>query len=357
MLERVCLHIGVAKTGTKTLQLAMGLNRDLLHRHGFVYPVLTAQPQLALALYALSEGAAVNEDAVVALRARLGLADLHRFRAFLDEFPSRVADALAVPGVHTAILSSENCSTALSTVKQIARLHDLLSPLSRAIQIVVYLRRQDELATSVYSSAMKAGRTHEFELRGHFWFDYLTLLDNWAEIFGSDSLVIRIFEPRQMHPAGLLADFSSAIGFEQYDQLQRPPDQNTSIDVYAAEFLRRFNAQVPELQDARPNHLRGEINRAIEAISTKDRLTPSREAAMSLLDEYAASNAEMARKYLDRADGVLFIETPPDRPERLPALDVDKAVEIAAKLWQWQERRYHRQNEDEQVPTQPASAS
>ena len=48
MLERVVLHIGLAKTGTKTLQAAMTLNRDLLRRHGFVYPALPGERHAGL---------------------------------------------------------------------------------------------------------------------------------------------------------------------------------------------------------------------------------------------------------------------------------------------------------------------
>ena len=88
--------------------------------------------------------------------------------------------------------------------------------------------------------------------------------------------------------------------------------------------------------------------RAIAAISTEDRLAPSAEAAAAFLDKYAASNAAVARKYLNRANGVLFSESPPrDRPERLPSLDVDKAIEIAAKLWQWQETRFQQWDKNE----------
>ena len=58
--------------------------------------------------------------------------------------------------------------------------------------------------------------------------------------------------------------------------------------------------------------------------------------------KYAASNSTVARKYLNRADGVLFTEEPQDGPERSPSLDVEKAIEIAAELWQWQERRHRR---------------
>jgi hypothetical protein len=338
MLERVFLHIGVPKTGTKTLQLAMALNRDLLRRHGFVYPDLPGPRHLGFALYA------AEPEAVSQMRARLGLADRERLAAFVDEFPSRLATALMVPGVHTAILSNEHCSSHLSSVAEIARLHRLLSPLARRLHPVIYLRRQDELATSFYSAAVQGGHAGEFEFTGGpSWFDYLALLDMWAEIFGRDNLVIRLFEPAQMHPDGLLADFGSAVGFEAIARWQPPPRQNESLDIHALEFLRRFNAHVPMLAEGHPSESRGDIARAMAAISSRDRLTPSAEDAAAFLDKYSASNAGVARKYLNRADGVLFTAAPRrEGPERLPSLNLEQAIEIAAKLWQWQQRRLDR---------------
>jgi hypothetical protein len=77
-------------------------------------------------------------------------------------------------------------------------------------------------------------------------------------------------------------------------------------------------------------------------------MAPSAEAATEFLGRYAASNAEVAGKYLNRADRALFVEQPSrDRPERVPALDVDKAVEIAAKLWLWQGVRFRRHDKNE----------
>jgi hypothetical protein len=342
MLERVVLHIGLAKTGTKTLQAAMTLNRDLLRRHGFVYPVLPGTRHTGLAVYAAAEKASPE------LRARVGLSERDRFVAFIDEFPSGLTAAVAGPDIHTAILSNEYCSTGLSTIEEIARLHRLLSSLAREIRVIVYLRRQDDLATSLYSAQIKnGGHVGKFEFVEGFWFDYLELLDMWAEVFGRDHLVIRMFEPAQLHRDGLLADFSIAMGFEPFRELQRPPHMNMSLDVHALEFMRRFNAHVPLLAGEQINPSRGPIAWAIAGISNGDRLVPSAEAAAAFLDKYGPSNAAVARKYLNRENGVLFTEPPRNQPERLPSLDVDKAIEIAAKLWQWQETRFQQRDNNE----------
>lgn len=344
MLKRLFLHIGVEKTGTKTLQLAMDVNRDLLQRHGFVYPTLPGPPHhRGLVLYA------ADELAISHMRPLAGLADRDLYAEFIEQFPSRLAAALSAPDTKTAILSNEDCSSRLTTIKEITRLYHLLSRLAQECRIIVYLRRQDELAASRYSSNIKAGHTGSLEDDEEpCWYDYLQLLDRWSAVFGPDHLTIRIFESRQMHASDLLADFSSAIGFEQHELLQRPPNQNPSLDVRSLEFLRRFNRHVPVLLDGRRNASRGPIVEAITEISTSERLIPSAKAATAFLDKFAASNAEVARKYLKRADGVLFMDRPPAERRALPpSLDVDQAVEIAAKLWQWQEERFQKRQGSE----------
>jgi hypothetical protein len=162
----------------------------------------------------------------------------------------------------------------------------------------------------------------------------------WGQVFGEENLTIRIFEPEQLKDGDLLADFFSSIGFTQYGELVRPEDQNRSLDIHTIEFLRRLNAYLPASSDGGINGDRNGIGEALTAIATRECLRPSTQAATAFLDQFAASNAEVARRFQKRTDGVLFTNGPPrDQPPRLPSLDVDQAVAICAALWQWQDAR------------------
>jgi len=97
-----------------------------------------------------------------------------------------------------------------------------------------------------------------------------------------------------------------------------------------------LNAHLPTCSDIGISRDRGSINEALAAITTRERLRPSAEAATTFLDQFAVSNAEVARRFLNRENGVLFTSTP---EPRLPSLDVDQAVAISAALWQWQAAR------------------
>jgi hypothetical protein len=335
-LDRVCLHIGVEKTGTKTLQLALAANRAQLQRDGFLYPRVPGEySHVGLALYA------ARPAAVPDLRKAFSLFDERREAAFRQALPRQMAAEAAESGCHTAILSSEHCSSRLAAGEEIAALKELVAPLSRECRVILYLRRQDDLAVSYYSTLVQSGSTSGFGFpEGLPWLDYLRLLDSWSAVFGKDNLDIRVFEPGQMIGGDLFADFFSTAGYANWPALPRPEPQNRSLDIRALEFLRRFNARLPPFTDAGANSSRGPIEAALSAVSTGERLRPPPAAAAEFLGQFAASNAEVARKYLGREDGVLFTEDPPAGVEaRLPRLDVEAAVDLAIALWRWQRAR------------------
>ncbi len=338
ILERVFLHVGVEKTGTTTLQVALAMNRRLFRRYGYAIP---ATPRgfpschIGLAL------CAAHPDAVPELRQAARLTSSQAYDAFIKSYPEKISRELIGSGCHTAILSNEHCSSRLTTITEIGKIHQILARLARECRVIIYLRRQDEVVASHYSTAVRSGGTHEFNFsREIHWVDYLHLLEMWAQVFGKENITVRIFEPQQLKDGDLLTDFFSIVGFRRQDKLSRPDNQNRSLDVHTLEFMRRFNMHLPSGAEAGLDVARGSIDEALAAITTDECLQPSTESASSFLSRFATSNAEVARRFLNREDGMLFMSAPrEDQPTRLPALDVDKAVAISVALWQWQEAR------------------
>jgi hypothetical protein len=150
---------------------------------------------------------------------------------------------------------------------------------------------------------------------------------------------VRIFEATAMKEGDLFADFFSVLRFERYDELERPPDLNRSLDIHALEFLRQFNAHVPSFAQQGINPERGPVAEVLDILSTGERMRPDPQEAAAFLDRFAESNAAVARDYLHRPDGKLFASSPSPESARLPSLDTDRAVAIAAALWRWQQAR------------------
>jgi len=251
------LHVGVEKTGTTTLQVAMAINRPLLHQCGYAIPMGPAGSpsyHIGLAL------CAANPDAVPELRQVARLTSSAAYCAFLENYPMQIARELTNSGCHTAILSNEHCSSRFSTVTEIAKLYKIFSRLARECRIIIYLRRQDELAASHYSTSVRAGATDEFKFPSEVkWLNYLHLLEMWAQVFGEENLAVRIFEPQQLKDGDLLSDLFSIVGFARQDELLRPEHQNRSFDVYTVEFLRRFNAPLSTNAEGGLDPVRGDI--------------------------------------------------------------------------------------------------
>ncbi|HEX3870733.1 MAG TPA: hypothetical protein VHV77_09870 [Pirellulales bacterium] len=336
MPRKIYLHIGVEKTGTTSLQHALAANRQVLREHGFLYPE-TAGSYSHRGLPLCTADASRTLD----LQKSANLCDPTRFSEYRREQPALIATEVEQSGCGTIIFSSEHCSSRLRTKDEISALHRMMAPLGSQCRIVIYLRRQDELALSAYSTGLKTGRRSKFSFpNNNKWLEYNRLLGLWGEVFGAENLVVRIFERTSMVDGDLFFDFFSLIGFPAIDQIERPPDKNMRLDALTGEFLRRFNAHVPLYTDTGVNPLRGAIAPALEALSTGPSLRPPAAAAREFLAGFAASNADVARTYLERQDGVLFAEMPPDdeAPEQ-PILDTKKAIEIAAALWCRQQER------------------
>ena len=267
-LERIFLHVGVEKTGTTTLQVAMAINRPLLRQCGYAIP--TGLPDFPCHHIGLALCAA-NPDAVPELRQVARLTSDAAYCTFLENYPMQIAGELAESGCQTAILSNEHCSSRLSTATEIAKLHEIIGRLAHEYRVIIYLRRQDDLVASHYSTAVRSGTSAEFNLPSEAgWLNYLDLLEIWAQVFGEENLAVRIFEPQQLKDGDLLSDLFSIVGFARQDELLRPEHQNRSFDVYTVEFLRRFNAPLSTNAEGGLDPVRGDIDKALGAITTRE---------------------------------------------------------------------------------------
>jgi hypothetical protein len=208
------LHIGTEKTGTTSIQKMLAARRTDLAELGFWYPSSPGEEShFGLAVYAAPE---------TALELNGGPFEEAAFVAALTDEMAGLPDH-----VRTVIFSSEHCHSRLAGAGQVGKLHALLARFFERITVVVYLRRQDVLACSSYSTMLKdgfSGRDMFPELpgpltannvfdRGLFsYFDFESLLDRYALSFGKDMIRPRIFEAGALSGDDVLRDFLAACG-------------------------------------------------------------------------------------------------------------------------------------------------
>ncbi|MCW5713960.1 MAG: hypothetical protein KIT43_05545 [Bauldia sp.] len=341
-MRNIIVHIGMEKTGTTTIQRFCAANRDILVGLGVAYPVsVGSDNHRLLATFAMTPPR-TDESHV-----ELGLIDPKTREAFNSKLEQDLAiEIAALPdSVHTIVFSNEHCHSRLLEIEDVVRLKKLIDSYGDNIKILVYLRRQDEVATSLYSTGLRAGLTRypifptsqeEPNMFRHF-FNYDTFVSLWEEVFGPDSVEVRIFD-RDAFPGGsVLNDFLAVCSLPQStDQgFRQVPNQNESIQPVAQEFLRRMNERIPWLLGDTVNSTRWKLPHLIaDAFPGPGRL-PLRGAARDFMDQFSSSNEALrARRFPERAS--LFhegFERYPEQPVDLN-LSFGSAIDVSVKLWE-----------------------
>jgi hypothetical protein len=289
MKKKLYLHIGVHRTGTTSLQNFLFANRTNLEAQGFRY-----------AFHAPHHTDLAWQMLLGKLDARTLVADLIRD---IEDY-----------GCHSMILSGED----FCQLENVQTLRLLLNHFD--VRIICYLRRQDLWLESWYNQHIRWPWNKEFsqlsaaaffERRNEFhWIDYDRMLTRWADVFGKDNLVVRVFEKGQL-ARPLETDFCDICGIDA-TSLELPRRQfNASIPIDALELLRHL-----DLYD------KGDRQRAVIVQAVTDAYTKARadirshifssHRRLSVLRDFEESNARVARRFLGRTDGVLFRDPLPE---------------------------------------------
>lgn len=277
--RRAILHIGAPKTGTTSIQQYLALNREEMKDHGFAYPSTTgrrAHLRLALAIEAASRGVV---DPLEQLKRDLG--------AELENLPSTVTNV---------IFSSEHLPAKLRNEDGTRLLREFLGAWFDDYRVVLYLRRQDEVAVSGFTTVLRSGRIRDSVLpEPSARDDFLQILLRFGAAFGCESLVPRLFARDVFHDGDLLADFCQTIGLPV--MVNRPPAElNASLKPAAQEFLRRLN-DIRRSKDG--VHGKGplKVRSLLDKLYAGKGLQPARRDAVAFFQWYQESNEKIRRTW------------------------------------------------------------
>ena len=321
------LHIGLEKTGTTSIQYGLANSRSTLKKEGVLYPKTPGETNhLKLCVYALNEKQLHNLHT-------LYINQLSELSMFRENFKSELEREIALSKCNRVIMSSEHLSSNLGTVNQIQTLANLLKPMFENIYIIVYLRRQDTLHASRYSTQLKAGKSIEFstETDNYLDMDFAKLLTRWETIFGKSKMIVRWFDRQCFIENNLLKDFQNCLGLNSGIPNSK---KNESLDVVRLSFLKEFNNQFKDLKGKPLREYRNNIVTALENMdSMGEKLSLSLDQSKVILECYEGSNAEILCRY----------PCPEVAPDLSPSgneigiglkpLSATDAVVIAQKLW------------------------
>jgi hypothetical protein len=302
---RSCLlHIGAPKTGSTALQRFLASNREELLTQGYLYPAAALRADGHHELAFLS-GGGYPEWAVPQSEGLDSLIDRLREEIVQHDGP--------------VILSSENFYL-LCAPDRVAQLMRRLGFVPEEnLQVLIYIRRQDEAHLSWYNQAVKAqgfaGTIADSIADAWNLWDYAKRLKRWERAFGTGAISVRVYQESALHGGEIRRDICHVLGLKPERLAFSQHRANTKLNRSALEFQRQLNTHRVSTQHKRRFH------RELMALCARSAGTglfdesevldvPQR---IALLERYARGNAQVARRYLNR-DRLFDVSMPSPHP-------------------------------------------
>jgi hypothetical protein len=227
-MPRLFLHIGTHKTGSTAQQQLLHQHREALAVEGIFYPETGLQKH---AHHQLAWASGARRPAVDA--------------GFLASAFEKIAGQARHSG-DTVVLSSEEFEftpdpAVLAALKK-----------SFEVSVVIYLRKQDHCLEAAYNQHVRSydlrftGSIYQFALKYDFFrrYDYAALLQPWADVFGSQNLLVRPYGS-SLVGSDACADLFSLIGVSPELNRQLCGDGlrvNRALPASAIPYMARINS-------------------------------------------------------------------------------------------------------------------
>lgn len=294
---RVILHIGTEKTGTTSIQAALNADRRALKAKGILYPSLLGSTNHS-ELYVLSGAALPGDDVLLWEETRTGLSGRKYVAACTESFLSEVSEGR----YHTLVLSCEFFHSRVASSEMVLDAIESLCGYIPSVRVLVYLRRQDELAVSAFSTRIKMGDVGRiFDLpiysRNENYLNYRKLIELYQCCFGRDSVSPRIYDRTRLIGGDVVRDFYSAAALGISPSVVH--QKNVSLSDTEARFLLRFNSIFPLTVDGEFNAMRGPIVDVIAGKFPGLPLLPARRDAERFLSQFIESNEWVRKEFFD----------------------------------------------------------
>jgi len=272
-MRTLFLHIGFHKTGTTSLQQSLYKSRDLLLKHNWKF---------------LSLDKLGNSSSYISIQKKTTLEYKVKSKFFID---------IAKPNQDNVIISGEHFSF-LNTKEELLSLQKGINEHFNNIKIIVYLRRQDKLALSFKQQAAKSPYARKMPsslICGHSdsalpeltenikqYLDFNKKIRLWCEVFGKDTLHIRIFEPDKLIGKDICTDFSHVTNIPvSLEKLRVNEGVSRVFSLYSHKLLRlSINPEIIK-------KIRRKTN------TNKEKILPSYEEALTFYSHFSHQNKSL----------------------------------------------------------------
>ena len=300
------VHIGLEKTGSTAIQRWLALHRQALQVAGILMPQSIGFPNHTKLVSACLDDGVVDNIKSHHLFAS-GLSEARFRTAVFADLAQEVQQA--DPSWHTLVISSELISSRLSSEGEINRLVTEVKRYVDHIHFVVFLRRQDQLALSRFSSILRSGYGQFDDLYVDYSpFNFVSVVDRRPI---SDDLFFYDFEAILNRFDGLancelgvffygadrpIAIFAQLLKF--YENSQAEPRHNSALSAEAQFIIAQLNQRFPvQFPSGMRNDAYRQLQRQIEREVPGPPRMISRQSALDFLSRYRDANQRICGRF------------------------------------------------------------
>ncbi|ASF45581.1 hypothetical protein [Methylovulum psychrotolerans] len=285
------LHIGTEKTGTTSIQEFLAHNRRRLQQAGILYPSsLGDKNHIKLAAYAeLRPWSFGNKN--------LGINSAEKHAEFCLRLEQHLSDELKRHDYRSAIISNEHLHSNVTSIGQIETIKALLERYFSDIKVLVYFRRQDLMAVSLYSTALLVGFTPAQHLdvgaARNYYYRFDTIYDNWAEVFGSNNIIVKPFAREKLLAGNVVLDFCATAKLTPELGLAMTERKNESLSLEAACLILELNERIKDGRLELPEpaaRKRNQLTQKITELFKGGTYYPNRQLAMRFFQACSETN-------------------------------------------------------------------
>lgn len=306
------IHIGLEKTGTTTIQTVLKENLKILDKNNFCYPDISIQSRIQILGYItpkLDPYSMVNK-----------ITTDQSLQEFKEKLVADIKKTILDNPLKDFIFSHELIQSRLTQKEEIIAFKENLEQLGFSkFKIIIYIRNQADLFASMVSQSLKNGLPEDESFIVAPGNEYMSFVLNhkqtlewWGDVFGRESLIVRIFCAKEFIDNDLISDFLHILGLKK-DDFKCVGERNKALSVFGAEICRRINAKFPWFVDDRFNKQRYLLTTLSSIYLSADNKTletqkfmPPKDIYTTYLDYYKDCN-EWVRKEFFKDKKDLFI--------------------------------------------------
>lgn len=310
-MKTLYIHIGTPKTGTTSLQHFCTENAKLFEEQGYCYPIF---PHKFKYINIMRNGLFLSYKGYDENKNRNQMEEAKFFRQgmdfILDNFQKFDNIILSDEAIWNVVFKRGKTDL-WERLKKEADEHDYV------IKVVVYLRRQDSLATSWWNQKIKIGKRvyskdswenfvkdpTKFELE---YYDSLKFIEKFVE---KENIIVRRFGRQYFKNGSIFEDFIDAVGMRYSSHFVISEGQRNVSLVGNTHEIKRILNTIPDLRDQDNKFFRSiVIDMSEQRPDLKKETMFSPEEALKFMEQYREGNRKIMKEYFGKDEDLFDMD-------------------------------------------------